>query len=189
MRDVQTSNPVARSPVSGKSPIAGGVRLRTVDGLGTLNLRMADPKSQAAAAKILGLDIPLQPNTFTTNGETTVFWLGPDEWSVRHRYDRIGELHASLTEALAGGHVAVTDVSDCSIWLQLGGPDARRILEKGCPLDLHPRSFGEGRCAQSHFLNADILVVNTGDGRYLLRARRSMSDFLWEILADAIAKG
>ena len=133
--------------------------------------------------------MPERANTFASNGKVIVLWLGPDEWMVQAPHEAIADLQAALEAALSGQHAAVTEVSDHSVAITLSGGGARRILEKGCPLDLHPRAFGTGQCGQSHFLQAVIIVAQLDQDRYLLRVRRSMSEYLWDALADAIAKG
>lgn len=181
--------PVARSLITGKSPVAGTASLNQAEEFGTQNLRLADETARAAAAKVLGVAVPETANTFASNGSVTVLWLGPDEWMVQAPREAIADLQAALEAALSGQHAAVTEVSDHSVAMVLSGAGARRILEKGCPLDLHPRAFSTGHCAQSHFLQAVILLAQLDQDRYLLRVRRSMSEYLWDALANAIAKG
>jgi sarcosine oxidase subunit gamma len=41
------------------------------------------------------------------------------------------------------------DVSASRAVIELAGAQARAVLAKGCGLDLHPRSFTAGRCAQT----------------------------------------
>jgi heterotetrameric sarcosine oxidase gamma subunit len=47
------------------------------------------------------------------------------------------------------GSGAVTDVSGGRMAVRLAGADARGLFAKDCPLDLHPRAFKPGTCAQS----------------------------------------
>jgi sarcosine oxidase, subunit gamma len=180
--------PVARSLISAKAPVRGVASLDQVDQFGAINLRLPDATLPAKATKEYGLLLPASPNTFTQQGDVTVLWLGPDEWMVHAPLKKTHDLKQGLEAELGGRHAAVTDVSDNSVAMELGGQSARRILEKGCPLDLHPRAFGAGQCAQSHFLQAVILLAQIESDRFLLRVRRSMSEYLWDALADAILK-
>jgi sarcosine oxidase subunit gamma len=182
-------SPVAQSLITGKSPVTGTASLPQAEESGTLNLRLAEGTARGAAAKARGAEVPETPNTFASNGSVTVLWLGPDEWMVQAPRGAIADLQAALEAALSGQHAAVTEVSDHSVAMELSGAGARRTLEKGCPLDLHPRTFSPGQCAQSHFLQAVILLAQLDQDLYLLRVRRSMSEYLWDALADAIAKG
>lgn len=180
--------PVACSLISAKAPVRGAANLDQVDQFGAINLRLSNASLPAKVTKEYGLLLPASPNTFTQEGDVTVLWLGPDEWMIHAPFTKTHDLKQGLESELADRHVAVTDVSDNSVAMELGGQSARRILEKGCPLDLHPRAFGPGQCAQSHFLQAVILLAQTESDRFLLRMRRSMSEYLWDALADAILK-
>lgn len=188
MLKVIDTAPMARSLISKKQPVIGVANLNQVEDLGTLNLRLGNEADLAIATRVLGAKIPRDANTFDQQGEVTVLWLGPDEWMVQAPLHRIPKLKDMLEAGLSGRHFAANDVSDHSVAMELSGGAARRVLEKGCPIDLHPRAFGPGRCAQSHFLQALILVAQLDHDRYLLRVRRSMSEYLWDALADAIEK-
>ena len=116
-------------------------------------------------------------------------WLGPNEWMIQAPDHEIDALHAQLEDNLSDHHVAATIVSDHSVAIELSGPGARRILEKGCPLDLHPRAFPAGACGQSQFLQAVLLIAKLDDSpSFLIRTRRSFAEYLWEALADAVKK-
>ena len=41
------------------------------------------PATREMAGVVLGLEIPVLANRFTSQGEVTVFWLGPDEWLLQ----------------------------------------------------------------------------------------------------------
>ena len=183
-----TFAPIARSLISQKQPVTGVVTLNPVEAFGTINLRLPDEQARLKAGEVLCMSFPAEANTFTADDNRIVIWLGPDEWLLQAPDEEIHELHKALESGLAGQPIALTVVSDHSVALELKGDNARRILEKGCPLDLHPRVFASGHCAQSHFLQAVIILIQRAEGDYLLRVRRSMAEYLWDALADAIAK-
>ena len=56
---------------------------------------------------------------------------------------------------LAGADAAAVDVGSGYTVLEISGAQAREALARGCPLDLHPRVFKTGQCAQSHFQDGD----------------------------------
>lgn len=181
--------PAARSLVSGKQPVQGHVSLAPIPDLGAINVRLRSKAALKAAEQALGIGIPAAPNTHALKDDVRIVWLGPDEWMIQTSDRRTETVHCSLCEALEQHTGAATIVSDHSVALELSGPGARTVLEKGCPLDLHPRAFRAGHCAQSHFLQAVILLIQVDDSpRYVLRVRRSMAEYLWDALADAIVK-
>ncbi|MCH7794326.1 MAG: sarcosine oxidase subunit gamma [Proteobacteria bacterium] len=139
-----------------------------------------------AAANALGLELPKTPNTTASGGTLTALWLGPDEWLVVGPPNREGEIIEDLRALLAGRHCAVTDVTEGRTVIGLAGGHARDVLMKGCPLDLHPREFKPGDCAQSTLAKATVILHQTSDApAYDIYVERSFADYLWSWLEDA----
>ncbi|TMS56698.1 sarcosine oxidase subunit gamma [Imbroritus primus] len=135
-----------------------------------------------------GAELPLAPNTVAASADYQVFWLGPDEWLLQSARPHVPDMERTLRAALAGQFAAVTDVSSGYTVLRLAGSKARAVLQKGCPLDLHPRVFRSGQCAQSHYFKADILLYPVADDAWELVVRRSFADYAARILTDAMAE-
>ncbi len=155
--------------------------------LGHLNLRgnPADKSFLKAVKKVLGLALPQEPNTVEQGDELTIFWLGPNEWLIVALPDQQEALLQSLREALAEIFSAVTDVSGGQTVITLSGPHVRDVLAKGCTLDLHPRVFTSGRCAQTLISKAGALIRQRDDAFFEIIVRRSFADYLWRWLEDA----
>ena len=127
-----------------------GMSLEVRSHYGYLNLR-GDPEDERflqAAGETLGQSLPVVPNTFTV-GEHTIFWLGPDEWLLSAGLGREKETAGQLEKSLAGQCYSLVDVTGGQILIRLAGNHVRDILAKGCTLDLHPRNFKPGQCAQT----------------------------------------
>ena len=181
---------LAERLAAGSVPGAEGVELAEIALPVKVNLR-GDPGDAAfrrAVASALGLEPPVAANTSTRAGPTRCFWLGPDEWFVVAA--RSGEdLAARLRAALAGQHVSVVDVGAAYVALQLTGPRAREVLAKACPLDLHPRAFHLGYCAQSNFARTQALVALEDEAPvFHLFVRRSFAGYLADWLLDAMGE-
>jgi sarcosine oxidase subunit gamma len=141
-----------------------------------------------AVAAVAGLRLPAGPNTVARGERYDALWLGPDEWLLRSVEPApAGGLHARLTSALAGADAAAVDVGSGYTVLEISGAQAREALARGCPLDLHPRVFKTGQCAQSLFFKTAIVLAPTGDERMDLVVRRSFADYFCRILLDAAA--
>lgn len=141
-----------------------------------------------AVAAVAGLRLPAEPNTVAHGERYDALWLGPDEWLLRSVEPApAGGLHARLSSALAGADAAAVDVGSGYTVLEISGAQAREALARGCPLDLHPRVFKTGQCAQSHFFKTAIVLAPTGDERMDLVVRRSFADYFCRILLDAAA--
>jgi sarcosine oxidase subunit gamma len=78
----------------------------------------------------------------------------------------------------------VTDVSEARTTIVVSGPQARDLLAKGTSIDLHPRVFGSGRCAQTGFAGANIILRQTDDTpTFEIIVLDSFAEHLWSWLA------
>jgi sarcosine oxidase subunit gamma len=160
--------------------------------LGKIDLR-GDPHDRAfmaAVGRVLDLLLPSEPCTSAAKAQIAALWLGPDEWLVTCPAHDVPRLVGALREALADVHAAITDVTDGRVAFRLAGPNARYVLAKGCPLDLHPRVFPVGSCAQSLLAKATVLIhllddQTEGGPGFDLHVARSFADYLWLWLEDA----
>jgi sarcosine oxidase subunit gamma len=168
---------------------ARGVTLAEWPFVSMVNVRV-DPDSAAATRieKTLGAPLPREHGRTTTSGGHTAFWLGPDEWLVLAQAE-VGSVVDELRGALAADPGSVVDVSANRTTLELSGPAARQVLEKGCPLDLHPRVFGPGRAVSTTVGPISVLLWQVDDGpTYRLLPRSSFADYLARWLIDAMGE-
>jgi sarcosine oxidase subunit gamma len=167
------------------------VSLAELPFLAQINLR-ADPADAPLLARLgaaLGVDLPTIPNTAAAGprGDRYVLWLGPDEWLVIDRAGTEASLEGRLRTALRGGRGSVVDVSANRTTIRLAGPAARAVLEHGCSIDLHPRAFGPGRCAQTLLARAGvILLAVSAEPEYRILVRPSFAAYLATWLLDAV---
>jgi sarcosine oxidase subunit gamma len=153
---------------------------------GMVSVRV-DPASPAAArvAAVLGTPLPMACGEVTSAGDHHVLWLGPDEWLVVTDAEPVG-LADQLEAALGEEPGLVLDVSANRTVLELTGPQARAVLEKGCPVDLHPRAFGPGRAVATTLARVPLLLWQTDDDTYRLLPRSSFADYTGRWLLDAM---
>lgn len=164
-----------------------GVALSDRRFVGQINLR-ARGEAAIAVGAALGYALPVEANTTIGSGVSRACWLGPDEWLLICDDGQRGELMKRLDEALVGHAYAATDITDSRAVLRLAGACARPVLAKGCPLDLHSRSFGVGRVAQSLVARANAMILPIEGGGYDLFVARSFAAYLWAWLLDAGAE-
>lgn len=180
-----------RSPAASSAPATRGLVAGWREGLAIVNLRGSaeDAAFRQAVASALGVALPVEPGTASERNIVRIVWAGPDDWFVVGPKGHAGALAARLSEALAGLHHAVTDVSSGYTVLHLSGTPARDVLAQGCPLDLHPRAFAPGACAGSHFFKASVWLWQTDDAPvYELLVRRSFMCYVWLMLERASAE-
>jgi sarcosine oxidase subunit gamma len=148
--------------------------------LGAVELPLASQVSlrvDAAVAPRLPFPLPLEPNTFTTEPSKDALWLGPDEWLLVAPAGAARDVVAELEAALAGKHHSVIDVSANRAAIELPTDRARELLETGCGLDLHPRTWRRGLCAHTLFARAQVLLQHRGDTVRVF-VRPSFADYL-----------
>lgn len=164
-----------------------GIVLTIRADLGQINLR-GDANEEAfvaATEKVLEQSLPVSPNTISS-GDSSIFWLGPNEWLILAAAKESGSLLTALENALSGIHAAVNDLSGGQVALTLAGGKVRELLAKGCTIDLHPREFRPGMCAQSGLAKATVTFgLPLEDDGFVVIARRSFADYLVHWLQDA----
>jgi sarcosine oxidase subunit gamma len=162
---------IRRSPLDGVA-LSDGVR--ELPFLAQISVRTKAP----------GSDLPTEPNTVTGDASRAALWLGPDEWLV---VGPPGSETALETDLRAAG-ATVVDVSANRTTLEIRGRGVRELLEFGCQIDLDPRVFGPGRCAQTLLARANVLIWFVADDPepvYRLLVRPSFAAYLAGWLADA----
>lgn len=177
---------LARGAVSGPR----GVTLKEIPHLAQITLRgdCGDADFTGAVRAALGFDLPLAANTVAVLGDVSALWLGPDEWLIVGAPDSEGDLATRLNTALTGKHVSVVDVTANRTVLELSGPSTRAVLEKACGLDLRPREFKPGQCAQTNLARTvGILELRQG-GAWRIYVRNSFALYLADWLLDAMAE-
>ena len=105
--------------------------------------------------------LPHDENTWLEDGAREVLWLGPDEWLVVGAHATADHLVNDLERALGGLHHSVVDVSAARAVIELrrdDGREPRDVLANGCALDLHPRSWREGMCAQTLLARIPVIL-------------------------------
>ncbi|WP_413206868.1 sarcosine oxidase subunit gamma [Rhodospirillum sp. A1_3_36] len=151
-----------------------------------------------AVEAVTGLRPPSVANTLTADEQKRLLWLGPDEGLLLAPQDQGASLLAGLKAAFAAlspeTNALALDTSESRRAVDVWGPDAIQLLERGCALDLHPRAFPIGRCAQSLLAGIPVLIAHlprrNGANHPCLRvfARTSMVRHLAWWLVDALAE-
>ncbi|MCY4428660.1 MAG: sarcosine oxidase, gamma subunit family protein [Halieaceae bacterium] len=162
---------------------APGVGIELRPHRGYLNLRgnPGDEQFLRGVSSALGQPLPLLTNTFTGD-EPTAFWLGPDEWLLATKPGRQDTLAERLLGNLRGLPHSLADVSGGMLAIRLSGGCARELLAKGCTLDLHPRAFKPGQCAQTVLAKTALLIaLMDHEPTFELIVRRSFAEYaaLW----------
>jgi heterotetrameric sarcosine oxidase gamma subunit len=152
-----------RSPLQGAriegrhgagSPDEPGVVIVERRGLSLVQV-LARRGGEQAAAERLGLDPA--PGRASGIRAGTALWQAPGAWMVVAEGLDEGALYQDLREQLQD-LAAVIDQSHGRAVLRLAGARARDVLAKDCRLDLHPRAFQPGMCAQTAIAQIGVLL-------------------------------
>ncbi len=174
---------VGRAATAAQS--GSGVTMSEVGHRAIVNIRgtSSDPAFVGAVKSATGVDLPARANTVAGNGERQILWLGPNEWWVTARDGEADSLLGALRDAFGGQHATACDVSESRAILALKGPKARDVLMRGVSLDLHPRVFAAGQCAQTGLSRCNVLLHLVDDTpRFEIYVLKSFSDYLWRWL-------
>jgi len=174
----------ARTPIS----TTAGLLCTELPFWGHLNLRgdVEDTAFADGVRKCIGVALPAQPNTVSSNGAVTALWLGPDEWLLVTPSGKESELTSALRSTLKGLLFAVTNVTDGQTILRISGTHAFDVLREGCSLDFHPRVFRPRLCAQTTVAKAGVLIYYVDQEPTIdLIVRRSFAEYLALWLQDA----
>jgi sarcosine oxidase subunit gamma len=167
----------ARSSLAERSGDLELVDARELAFVSQLDVRI-DPSTAAT------LGFPTAPNTARATGDRDVLWLAPDEWLVVGAPGVAGAIADEIGGSLASLHHSIVDVSANRVALELGGPSRHDLLASACPIDLHPRSWGVGRCAQSVFGAAQVLLHERERATRVF-VRPSFADYVLDLLLVA----
>ena len=174
---------VARAATGRKS--GPGIVMAEVPHRTIVNIRgtASDPAFGSAVQTATGLTLPAAANTVSNGSLWQILWLGPNEWWITGPDGEADSLVEALRANFAGQHATACDVSESRAIIALKGPKAREVLMRGVSLDLHPRAFRVGQCAQTGVSRANALIHLVDDTpTFELYVLKSFSDYLWRWL-------
>ncbi len=162
-----------------------GARLTELPSAALLLVR-ARGEAATRVARALGIEAMPAPTECRPTSHGDCLWLRPDEWLVIAAPANAAALLTALdAQVLDDG--AVIDLCGARTILELVGRDTRDVLASCCPLDLHPRAFAPGRCAQTLIGKVSVLLqLVDGTPRWRLFANPSYVDYVVRWLADGM---
>ncbi|KAE8764163.1 sarcosine oxidase subunit gamma [Georgenia thermotolerans] len=169
------------------------VALREVPFLTQVALR-AEPGTPGgdAVEAALGAALPRRVGEVTAGaGGLAVLWLAPDEFlAVAPDEAESGvlttEYAGRLAAALGERPGQVVDLSANRTTLELSGPAARSVLDKGCRLDLHPRVFPVGAAVATQLGATPVILWRTAEQTWRVLVRASFATHTVRWLLDGM---
>ena len=199
MAEPRRESPLGRAPAAKPNRLIEWPNLRVEElpfrAILVLHGRTGMPRFAQGVARVLGRPPPDAPNSFveTWFGEegAVIAWSGPEEWFVIGQEEGTSGLRVALRQAIPETDGAVVDVSSGFTLFSLEDRQARDLIAAGCPIDVHPRAFGPGRCAQTLFAGVGITLLQRDEmPRFEMMVRRSHAHWLWrwmEASAELVA--
>ena len=161
-------------PVEVRGALAGRTRdlarvARQVESLAQVDVRVDSAP--------VSIGLPLEPNTWLANGNGEALWLGPDEWLVVGSPGTEDSISKALERALTGLPHSLVDVSAARAILEVEPGVRVDLLPQGCSIDLHPRSWREGMCAQTLLARVPVILQERETGTRIF-VRPSFANYL-----------
>ncbi len=171
---------------AGKGKASAGIKLRERKLLGHLTIRGDGHDASFAGAihKATGLELPAALAVVSA-GESSLQWMGPDEWLLVVPSGTEFDAEKKLREALDGQHCQVVNVSGGQTILELTGSKVTELLKKSTSYDVHPNNFPVGKAVGTVFAKSQLVIRHTAEGTWELLVRRSFADYFWLWLQDA----
>ena len=157
-----------------------------VAGMASIVARAGNSEELATAVRDrLGIELPRTPRLASAHG-LSLAWAGPEQWLARSETSE-GRLLESRLRTELGALAAVADQSDSRVVFRIEGPQAREILAKGVPVDLHSEAFAVNDVATTLFghIGVQIWLLDRTPVFDLLVARSYALSF-WRLLSLTI---
>jgi methylglutamate dehydrogenase subunit D len=111
-----------------------------------------------------------------------VQWAGFDQYYAVAEGRLEGVLYRDLKGRL-GSIATLSDQSHGRIIIRISGPNARQVLAKGTPVDLHKGEFLIGKSAVTQMAHVGVHLTRTGEDAFELSVFRGFAESFWEWLA------
>lgn len=137
-----------------------------------------------ALESAFGAELLLTPNT--ANGtDPRFYWLAPGEWAIVSQFRGATDIADRIGTACTGVLHHVADLMLGWNAFAIEGEGAREFIAAGCSLDLHPRAFAVGACAQTLLAQMPVLLERVAEDRFQLCVDRSFAAHMRGWLRDA----
>lgn len=152
-------------------------------GMITLRGDLASSKMKKAIKQVCEQDVPVS-GQILGDGATGIAWMSPDEVLILVPYGDVAARLAAIDKALAGQHYLAADVSDARAVFTVTGLDAREVLARVCPVDLHADSFGIGQFRRTRLAQVAAAFWRHDTGFDVI-CFRSVADYVDGVLRNA----
>lgn len=163
-----------------------GVEIQELSFINKINVRIDnnDNKNIIKCGKLINAILPVQPNTYVTNDNVKVIWLGPNEWLITNNQN----LYKNLKNEIGDIQTSVTDVSENRTVIRISGDQIFKLLSKFLVLDLEKNLPDESSCAQTLFVKVPVLLVRNNNEKQIpeidIFTNRSHAKYIYNLIVD-----
>jgi sarcosine oxidase subunit gamma len=124
-----------------------------------------------------------------TQGDRGIAWMSPDEVLIMCPYDEVHARVADLREKLAKHHALTENVSDARAVFTVKGPNAREVIAKLAPVDLHPDVFIPGMFRRTRLAQVPAAFWMPEEQCFYIVCFRSVAVYVYDVLKIAAQPG
>ena len=163
-----------------------GVDIQELPFINKINVRIDinDNQNIIKCGKLINAILPIQPNTYVTNDNVKVIWLGPNEWLITNNQN----LYKNLKNEIGDIQASVTDVSENRTVIRISGDQIFKLLSKFLVLDLEKNLPDESSCAQTLFVKVPVLLVRNNNEKQIpeidIFTNRSHANYIYNLIVD-----
>ena len=163
-----------------------GVEIQELPFINKINVRIDinDNQNIIKCGKLINAILPVQPNTYVTNDNVKVIWLGPNEWLITNNQN----LYKNLKNEIGDIQASVTDVSENRTVIRISGDQIFKLLSKFLVLDLEKNLPDESSCAQTLFVKVPVLLVRNNNEKQIpeidIFTNRSHAQYIYNLIVD-----
>ena len=143
---------------------------------------------RAACTAATGTGFP-DPLRAEVAGESGLAWMSPDEVLVLVPHARVQAVLDDLRNALQGTHFLAENLSDARAHFVVTGPDAREVMAKLAPVDLHPDAFRPGDFRRTRLAQVAAAFWMREDEGFEVICFASVADYVQDLLEVSAAMG
>ena len=162
-----------------EAPLQGMITLR-----GDLNAAAVTK----AATGATGQKMPAQGKAQCA-GESGICWMSPDEVLVLCPHAEVGKTLSKMKADLGNTHSLAVDVSDARALFVVKGPNAREVMAKLAPVDLHPASFTPGMFRRTRMAQVPAAFWMQDEDVFHVICFRSNAQYMFDLLKTAAQPG
>lgn len=168
----------------------GIAEIAEIGPLGMITLRgdLSDGAFVKAAAAAGGVKVP-EVRHCNSEGERGIAWMSPDELLLMCPYAEANSRVAELQSKFSGMHALAVNVSDARSVFTVKGPNAREVMAKLSPVDLHVDAFTPGMFRRTRIAQVPAAFWMPEEQCFHIVCFRSVGVYVFDVLKMAAQRG